>query len=121
MYLSWKRKTPALQRGVKFIAGHSPRKGRLYESYAAVSMLHLYQDRDALARWRIALLDGLVAAQDREGHEAGSWHFKDGDHGCRWGGRYYCTTMSLLTLQISLRRMRLPLQIHEKDEDEFPL
>ncbi len=58
--------------------------------------------------------DHLVASQAKQGHERGSWHFKD-----KWGdigGRLYTTAMCTMMLEVYYRY----LPMYEKIE-EFPL
>ena len=75
--------------------------------------LHHFRHRDWEA-WNTKLRDHLVRTQETEGHEAGSWHFRD-----EWGdiaGRVYTTAMSALILEVYYRF--LPLY---DEPPEFPL
>jgi hypothetical protein len=49
--------------------------------------------------------DKLIASQDQNGHAAGSWAPKDGDHGKEKGGRLYATALNCMTLEVYYRLM----------------
>ncbi|MEM6469192.1 MAG: prenyltransferase/squalene oxidase repeat-containing protein [Planctomycetota bacterium] len=95
------------------IADEGPTLTNVYHDYYATMALHHIRHRDWDA-WNTTLRDHLVTTQAREGHEAGSWHFRD-----RWGdvgGRVYTTAMCTLTLEVYYRY----LPLYELPE-EFPL
>jgi hypothetical protein len=95
------------------MADRGPTKTNLYHDYYATLALHHSRHRD-WDRWNTELREHLIATQQTEGHEAGSWHFAD-----RWGdrgGRLYTTAMAAMTLEIYYRYQPLYASI-----DEFPL
>jgi len=95
------------------MAQRGPTLTNVYHDYYATLALHHWRHPD-WQRWNTELRDHLVRTQATEGHEAGSWHFKD-----RWGdvgGRLYTTAMCTLTLEVYYRF--LPLY---DSPEQFPL
>ncbi|QDV42998.1 hypothetical protein Enr13x_28500 [Stieleria neptunia] len=95
------------------LAEEGPTLTNVYHDYYATLALHHFRHRQ-WESWNDRLRDHLVRTQATEGHEAGSWHFRD-----RWGdvgGRVYTTAMCALTLEVYYRF--LPLYDEPPD---FPL
>jgi hypothetical protein len=58
-------------------------------------------------KWNEALREHLVAAQQPDGPDAGSWLFRSVQRNARVGGRLYCTALAALTLEIYYRHPAL--------------
>ena len=113
LYLGQSPGYTPFDRALDRIAERGPTKTNVYHDYYATLALHHSRHRD-WEKWNREMRDHLVASQSQQGHERGSWHFKD-----RWGnvgGRLYTTAMSTMILEIYYRY--LPLYA---DVEEFPL
>lgn len=102
MMLGWPRDHAPLIRGVKQLSGKSPIKQDMYYNYYATQVLH-HMGGPGWKRWNPHMRDYLIDSQSRDGHETGSWFFKEA-----WsdrGGRLYTTTLSILTLEVYYRYM----------------
>jgi hypothetical protein len=116
MYLGWKKDNAALQRGVARLARLGPSTD-LYFDYYATQVLH-HMEGDLWKNWNAKMRDTLVNAQAKNGHEAGSWYDKvDGGHGAHVGGRFYCTSLATMILEVYYRH--LPIYGQSSVEDEF--
>lgn len=116
MYLGWKKDHPALQRGVARLAKLGPSTD-LYFDYYATQVLH-HMEGDLWKGWNAKMRDMLVNAQAKNGHEEGSWYDKvDGGHGAHVGGRFYCTSLATMILEVYYRH--LPIYGQSSVEDEF--
>jgi hypothetical protein len=124
MYLGWKKDHPGIERGVEFLSNIGPSKGNMYYNYYATQVMRHYggdpgaEGNDKWDKWNKEMRDWLVASQDLNGHQKGSWHMK-GDHGSESGGRIYCTSMATMILEVYYRHM--PIYGKQAAEDEFPL
>lgn len=95
------------------LAKRGPTLTNVYHDYYGTLALHHARHRD-WPKWNTKLRDHLVRSQATEGHEAGSWHFKD-----KWGdkaGRLYTTAMCAMILEVYYRY----LPLYDPDA-EFPL
>ena len=95
------------------LANRGPTLTNVYHDYYGSLALHHAQHK-GWERWNNKLRDHLVRTQATEGHEIGSWHFKD-----KWGdkgGRLYTTCMSAMMLEIYYRY----LPLYDPDA-KFPL
>ncbi|MEM8666447.1 MAG: hypothetical protein AAGG48_02955 [Planctomycetota bacterium] len=95
------------------LANRGPTLTNIYHDYYGTLALH-HSRHHGWDRWNNKLRDHLVATQETEGHERGSWHFSD-----RWGdvgGRLYTTAMCAMTLEVYYRYLPLYDSL-----DEFPL
>jgi len=117
MYLGWKKDTPALNDGIEFLAKHKPSKTDMYFNYYATQVMR-QEDGKHWERWNISMRDYLVGAQDKSGHQIGSWHF-NGGHGASRGGRLYNTSLSTMILEVYYRHM--PIYGKAATEEDFPL
>jgi len=104
MYLGWKREHSGLSRGVEYLARQGPSRDNLYFDYYATQVLNHYEGQ-AWERWNPRMRDFLIATQQHQGHEAGSWHFRGG-HG-DVGGRLYNTALATMILEVYYRYMPL--------------
>lgn len=105
MYLGWTRKHPGVARGVEVLNKIGPAETDMYYNYYATQVLWHYGGGD-WNRWNNKMRDWLVATQATTGHAAGSWFF-DRDEHAAVGGRLYCTTLAIMTLEIYYRYLPL--------------
>ncbi len=117
MYLGWKKDNPALQRGVKWISDKGPVNGNMYYNYYATQVMRHWEGK-LWKKWNAVMRDQLVNAQSKNGHETGSWHFAQGDHGGTRGGRLYTTSMATMILEVYYRH--LPIFRKQSTEEDFP-
>jgi hypothetical protein len=124
MYLGWKKDHPGIERGVEFLSQIGPSKGNMYYNYYATQVMRHYggdpgsEGNEKWDKWNKEMRDWLVASQDLNGHQKGSWTMK-GDHGSDAGGRIYCTSMATMILEVYYRHM--PIYGKQAAEEEFPL
>ncbi len=102
MHLGWKKDHPALQRGVAWLSDRGPSKTNMYYNYYATQVMR-YWGGEPWTKWNDVMRDHLVETQAKEGHEAGSWHFKG--HHSEHGGRLYSTAMAAMILDVYYRHM----------------
>lgn len=113
MYLGQRPGYSYFDRAIDKLAEDGPTLNNVYHDYYATMALHHVRHRD-WESWNDKLQRHLVRTQATDGHEAGSWHFRD-----KWGdvgGRLYTTAMCALTLEVYYRY--LPLYDEPPD---FPL
>jgi hypothetical protein len=118
MHLGWKREHPALEKGVTQLSKWGPSQGNMYFNYYATQVMRHYEG-EPWTKWNAVMRDQLVKAQNvqQKSHENGSWYFKDGDHGADQGGRVYCTSMAVMTLEVYYRHM--PIYQSESAQTDF--
>ena len=95
------------------LAARGPTLTNVYHDYYATLALHHVRHSD-WDQWNTRLRNHLVSTQSKQGHQAGSWHFKD-----RWGdigGRLYTTCMCTMMLEVYYRYLPMYGEI-----EEFPL
>jgi len=97
------------------LAERGPKLTDVYHDYYAALALHNVR-HPGWDRWHVPLREHLIRTQATQGHEKGSWHFKD-PHG-DVGGRLYTTAMAAMILEVYYRH--LPLY-QDRNEEEFPL
>ncbi len=114
MYTGWKRRNSALRDGVGYISKWGPSDNDMYYNYYATQVMH-HWGGDKWEKWNQHMREHLIATQAKQGHESGSWHFKD-THGDK-GGRLYNTAMAVMTLEVYYRHM--PLYKEESVKDTF--
>ena len=123
MYMGWKREHPALERGVEFLGEKGPAidKGRqtwnMYYNYYATQVLKQFGG-EKWKKWNLVMREELIKTQSQKGQEKGSWYFKSDWHG-KHGGRVYCTTLAIMTLEVYYRYLPLYDQRVQDDEFEF--
>lgn len=113
LYLGDTPDLSAMRIALNQLAKRGPTLNNIYHDYYATLALH-HARHHGWDAWNKRLRDHLVATQEKEGHEKGSWHFDE-----KWGnvgGRIYTTAMAALTLETYYRYLPLyePL-------DEFQL
>jgi len=119
MYLGWNKDNPALQRGVERVTNWGVSKsGNMYYNYYGTQVARHWEG-DVWENWNNQMHDWLVNSQVKQGHEAGSWHFRGGDHGAERGGRHYVTSMATMMLEVYYRHM--PIYRKVAAEDDFAL
>lgn len=114
MYTGWSRDVSPIRNGCNYLAGLKPSRTDIYFDYYATQVLHHYGDPH-WGKWEKSMREFLVRAQEKSGHEKGSWHFAD-KHGDQ-GGRLYTTAMSVMILEVYYRY----LPIYDSEAIEFPL
>ncbi len=124
MYMGWQHEHPALERGVKILSNYGPAidKGarlnwNMYYNYYATQVLKQYGG-DEWKKWNKVMRDELIKTQSQKGQATGSWYFEDDWH-ANSGGRLYCTTLAVMTLEVYYRYMPLYGDKVQKDEFEF--
>jgi hypothetical protein len=113
MYLGQRPGYTPFDEAIDNLAEEGPMLTNVYHDYYATMALHHFRHRE-WETWNTKLRDHLVRTQATQGHESGSWHFRD-----KWGdigGRVYTTAMSALILEVYYRF--LPLY---EEPPEFPL
>lgn len=113
LYLSESPFQTPFQQAMWAMVERGPKFTDVYHDYYAALALHNVR-HEGWDQWHVPLREHLIRTQATEGHEKGSWHFKDlhGDV----GGRLYTTAMAALILEVYYRH--LPLY---QEHDEFPL
>jgi hypothetical protein len=104
MYLGWGRDDERLERGVNYLARTGPSLNDMYFNYYATQVMHHYGGND-WPEWNKEMREYLISTQERQGHRAGSWYFRD-RHGSV-GGRHYTTAMCVMILEVYYRHMPL--------------
>ncbi len=105
VYLGWQKDRPGLRRGLDYLLSNaSPRRGaiNMYYWYYGTQVFHHYGG-SRWNRWNGAVRDRLVAAQERKGHQAGSWAPQGGHDSS--GGRLYMTALAICTLEVYYRHL----------------
>lgn len=118
MYLGWRKDTPALVRGVEWLAkDHLPdrRQPNLYYWYYGTQVFHHYGGPEWDA-WNQRIRDLLVETQVTQGAHAGSWH-PEGDRWGSSGGRIFMTSLAVCSLEVYYRHAPIYRQI---DLDRAP-
>lgn len=113
LYLGQSPKPSHFRFALDRLAESGPKFTDVYHDYYATLALHHARHREWTA-WHVPVREHLIKTQATEGHEVGSWHFKD-THG-DVGGRLYTTAMSAMILEVYYRY--LPLY---QNRDEFKL
>lgn len=108
MIRGWSRDAKPLNIGLAKLGGERPAANNMYYNFYASQVLHHAQGRH-WEKWNDQMRDYLVDSQATEGHEAGSWYFKEA-HSTS-GGRLYTTAMAITTLEVYYRYM--PLYQHD--------
>jgi hypothetical protein len=109
MYMGWDRNHPGILQGVQQLGAWDPdlsadgRAANMYYNYYATQVMFHFGG-EPWKKWNNRLRDRLVAAQSKQGHARGSWHF-NGDHGTAAGGRLYGTALAAMTLEVYYRYM----------------
>lgn len=112
LYLGRPPHNAAHQAGLRQLSQWGALPNNVYHNYYATLALH-HSRSDQWEQWHQPLRDYLIRTQEKRGHQAGSWHFRD--HYGDVGGRLYTTAMAAMILEVYYRY--LPLY----DQAEFPL
>jgi hypothetical protein len=118
MYLGWEKEHPSLERSVRQLSEWGPSKSDMYYDYYATQVMR-HWGGELWEEWNSKMRDHLIDVQATAGHEAGSWHFMNGDHGADRGGRLYCTAMATMILEVYYRH--LPVYRKQSVEEGFPV
>ena len=120
MYLGWEQGNPALENGIRILSKTGPSRNNFYYNYYATQAMYQYTNGNGemWEKWNSKIRDQLVNSQARDGHQEGSWHFISGDHGCKVGGRLYCTAMAAMILEVYYRHM--PIYRQAAVTEDFP-
>ncbi|HEX3656459.1 MAG TPA: prenyltransferase/squalene oxidase repeat-containing protein [Pirellulales bacterium] len=106
MVTGWRRDDRRLAKGVRWLSQRGPSKFDMYYNYYATQVLHHWGGSD-WQQWNRQMRYQLIATQAREGHESGSWFFKDDQKSSNKGGRLYATCMAIMTLEVYYRYLPL--------------
>jgi len=113
LYRGWPRTDPRMLAGARYVASEGPSQDDVYSNFYTTQLL--FQIEGPLwENWNPKMRDYLVATQEKEGHQRGSWYFAQGDN--LVGGRLYVTAMAAMTLQVYYRY--LPIY-QETEIDDF--
>jgi len=104
MYLGWEMDSSPLRMGVKFLAEHGPSRNDMYFNYYAMQVMHHHGGPD-WEPWNEKMRDYLIETQATQGHESGSWYFRN--RHTDPGGRLLITAMAVMTLEVYYRYMPL--------------
>jgi hypothetical protein len=109
-YLGWRKDTPDLEAGCKYLMENLPPEsaasfGAAYYFYHATQVLHHMEGSD-FDLWNYRMREHLIRTQEKQGHKAGSWN-PEGVDWAKAGGRLYATSLALMTLQVYYRHLPL--------------
>lgn len=106
-YLGWPRNHPGLVQGGKYLVRRLPsrRSPNIYYWYYGTQVMH-HLGGTNWDVWNHALRDMLIAQQEKQGHEAGSWAPRL-TFDAQQGGRLYTTALSICILEVYYRHMPL--------------
>ncbi len=104
MYLGWTPDMSPLRMGVKFLGEHGPSRNDMYFNYYATQVLH-HVGGSEWDKWNETMREHLVQMQATQGHESGSWYFRN--RHTDPGGRLLVTALSIMTLEVYYRHMPL--------------
>jgi hypothetical protein len=111
-YLGWPINHSGLKLGIDtLLEQHPPNASRpnIYYWYYATQVMH-HMGGDAWNSWNAKMPGVLLAMQESEGHQAGSWAPKGGaigDHDAKVGGRIYMTSLAICILEVYYRHLPL--------------
>ena len=110
-YLGWPAHHRGLREGVRFLLTHhlpSIDEPNIYYWYYGTQVMH-HLGGEPWEMWNNATRKALVALQERQGHEMGSWDpVGDAIHGgidVQVGGRLYWTALAICTLEVYYRHL----------------
>ncbi len=118
MYTGWDKTHPGIQEGVKNLVKMGVRKQDIYYDYYAAQVLRHFGGPE-WDKFNVELRDWLVSVQSTTAGATGSWHFADGGHGPKEGGRLASTSFATMILEVYYRHM--PLYANNASEEDFPL
>lgn len=97
-----------------------PQRGEMQTNYFITRAIIDAQYRAGWDKWRKSMREQLLADQVKEGDDADSWHYEQGEAFNSQGGRLYCTAMALLILRHCDDDQRPYRAPPREEEDEFP-
>jgi hypothetical protein len=113
LYRGWPRTDPRMLAGARYVASEGPSQDDVYSNFYTTQLL--FQLEGPLwENWNPKMRDFLIATQEKEGHQRGSWFFNHKDN--LVGGRLYVTAIAAMTLQVYYRY--LPIY-QETEIDDF--
>jgi len=119
MYLGWGRDDGDMRAGVALLDDAGPYEN-MYTTYFATQVMRNWGGEE-WHRWNTRLRDDLIAFQETNGPEAGSWKPRSGMH-TKQGGRLLETSLALLTLEVYYRyKPLLPEQAAAEGEGKLVL
>lgn len=120
LYLDWKTDQPELLKGADYLLSEGSDPGNPYFTYYSTLLLFNIGG-ERWTKWNNLIRDDLIARQEKQGHEKGSWYpVGDDSRGfCKVGGRLYVTALNCMSLQIYYRY--LPLYKSLGEDSKFPL
>jgi len=98
LHLGWKQSDSRIESGVKYFVDSDQFQTNHYRNYY-VSCFLKGCGQGIGDEWAAQMQSYLVRSQSRDDDTAGSWLSETGGHGVEKGGRLYCTSMALMTLQ----------------------
>ncbi|MEQ8615209.1 MAG: hypothetical protein RIB44_01310 [Lacipirellulaceae bacterium] len=107
MYMGVDQKNEKLKRGVERLVKRGPSKNDVYFNYYAAQVIYQFTGGEGplWTKWNEKMRDQLVASQEKEGHQQGSWTPDLKYSHAKYGGRLYVTAMSTMTLEVYYRIM----------------
>ncbi len=105
MYLGWGRDDGDMRAGVALI-DKSTSTENYYTNYFATQVMKNWGGRE-WERWNIRVRDDLIARQETDGLEKGSWAPRDRADYSQSGGRLLTTSLATLTLEVYYRNKPL--------------
>ena len=104
LYINRTREGVGLLEGSRYITSLGPSPNNIYFNYYATQLL-FHARSDQWDSWNKQMREYLVQTQSTDGHESGSWFFKE-----RYGtvgGRLYTTAMAIMILEVYYRYLPL--------------
>ena len=120
LYLDWKTDQMELLKGADFLLSEGYDPGNPYLTYYTTLLMYNIGG-SRWTKWNNLVRDDLIARQEKQDHEKGSW-YPSGDDSrgfCKVGGRLYVTALNCMSLQIYYRY--LPLYKSLGEDSKFPL
>ena len=102
MYLAVDREAEGLSTGLKRLSEMGPDVGdraSAYYNYYANEVMLSHPDEQEWAKWNATQKAFLIASQQQDGPEVGSWVSDTSSHAVEKGGRLLCTSLSCLILE----------------------
>lgn len=102
MYLGWGPDSSPLRMGVKYLSEHGPSTSDMYFNYYATQVMHHFGG-PLWEPWNEKMREHLIQMQATQGHESGSWYFRN--RHTDPGGRLLVTALAVMTLEVYYRHM----------------
>ena len=104
IYLGRSIQHRGLTEGSRYISKLGPSANNIYFNYYA-TLLMFHMQHESWDQWNQEMRDYLIQTQEKNGHQSGSWYFKE-----RYGsvgGRLYTTAMAIMILEVYYRYLPL--------------